>query len=198
MSQLNIYNVLLKKHQKSSYDATLKAIIGPLINVWIEDYRKATKSDVAIVEFEDKGFTFLFDQSEDFSTAFVRGRSKEPRVVVVFGRAINASEVRNKSRMQGFLRGFQKTYPGYDRGHFIAHATGGMLDQNLFPQKSTVNRGQGEEGGRYRTIERYTASHPDIFMFSRPIYNDPSWIPQKIEIGYLSKDFNFVVEKVSN
>lgn len=102
--------------------------------------------------------------------------------------------------MKGFIGGFKSFphYKGFDKGHFISHKIVGMLEQNLFPQKKGGNRGWSEDGKRYRKIERYCEKNEGIFMFSRPLYNNASWIPFEVEIGYLPKDFDFVIERVSN
>lgn len=86
----------------------------------------------------------------------------------------------------------------YDKGHFIAHYSGGPIDINLFPQRRDVNRGWSEEGKRYRTMERHIASHPGTFVFSRPIYKDYSCCPHFIEFGYCDEAMNTVVDAFSN
>jgi hypothetical protein len=75
-----------------------------------------------------------------------------------------------------------------DKGHFLGHASGGILDINLFPQRRELNRGWSPEGKRYRSMERYVADHAGTFFFHRPIYDDDSWIPEKLEYGVLRDD----------
>ncbi len=43
----------------------------------------------------------------------------------------------------------------YDKGHFIAHYSGGPIDINLFPQHRDVNRGwssQGRNTGQWKDL----------------------------------------------
>lgn len=193
------YFELIKTRDGEEYSSFLPRLSEKLTDLWIADYNKRT-INTDIVEFTDAGFSFLFDLSENNSEPFVAGKTKEARIVVAYGVTKNNTARRDRSRMQGFIGGFESIpgYIGYDKGHFISHKIGGMLDQNLFPQKKEVNRGWSEDGKRYRKIERYCEHNEGIFMFSRPVYNNASWIPAEIEIGYLSKDFQFVIERVNN
>jgi hypothetical protein len=183
----------------TDYVSVVEAIAEELTFYWIENYRTQTP-DAEIVRFKDDTFSFLFDLTEDNNTPFVLRKTKEARIVAAFGMTKNNTAQRNKSRMQGFIGGFRgiQGYTGYDKGHFISHKIGGMLDQNLFPQKSEVNQGRSEDGKRYRNIERFCERNEGIFMFSHPVYQDASWIPAEIEIGFLSKDLHLTIERVGN
>jgi hypothetical protein len=199
MKELPLYYQLSEDELQGDYRSVVSAILPRISSQWVDEYNHST-ARAEIMEFDDDGFTFFFDTSEDNSTSFVAGMTKEARMVAAFGVTRSNTAKRNRSRMQGFIGGFESIpgYHGYDKGHFISHKIGGMLDQNLFPQKTEVNRGWSEEGKRYRSIERFCERNPGIFMFSRPIYRDLSWIPSEIEIGYLSKEFRFVIERVKN
>lgn len=72
-----------------------------------------------------------------------------------------------------------------DVGHFAAHASGGPSDMNVFPQDRALNRGWSDEGRVYRWMERYVASHPRTFYFSRPVYLDATSVPKYLEYGIL-------------
>lgn len=199
--ELKDYKQLLKAHIQNDYNTVVHSLITTLISAWINDYREMTNGENEILEFHDRGFSFLFDISGDNpSTTFVHEITKEQRVVAAYGITGNNLEKRNKSRMQAFIGGFESIphYKGFDKGHLISHKIGGMLEQNLFPQKKEVNRGWSEDGKRYRKIERFCERNEGLFMFSRPLYNNPSWIPFAVEIGYLTKNFDFVIERVSN
>jgi len=58
-----------------------------------------------------------------------------------------------------------------DRGHFVAHTSGGGLDLNLFPQAIGLNRGLTDKGRRWRSMERYAAHHAGTPLFVRPVYD---------------------------
>ncbi len=85
-----------------------------------------------------------------------------------------------------------------DLGHYFAHAVGGNIYTNIFPQKREINQGKSEKGKVYREMERYIAKNDGIFFFSRPIYFDFSYRPYILEFGYLTKDFKWKVEYFEN
>jgi len=195
------YQAILRKAKKARYDETVASLTSSLINLWLNDYDELTAADNDIVEFSADGFSFLYDLKEgNLEGEFVAGVSREPRIVAAFGSTQNSAKKRNNSRQQSFIGGFRSDprYKGYDKGHFISHKIGGVLEQNLFPQKTDVNCGISEEGKRYIAIEKFCQKNEGIFMFSRPIYSNSSWIPSQIEIGYLTKSFDLVFECVSN
>lgn len=102
--------------------------------------------------------------------------------------------------MRGFLGGVIEI-PGkgtFDKGHALAHAMGGGLDENLFPQNPELNRGRSPEGRIYRKMERYVAKHPGTFAFSRLIYDDSSWVPSSLEFGILMQTHELWVEWFQN
>jgi hypothetical protein len=104
--------------------------------------------------------------------------------------------------MRTYLGSTQKVYShfgnDYDKGHFMANATGGPLEINLFPQKRAINRGWSEDGKLYRAMEKFVAGNPGTFVFSRPVYKDFSLRPVGLEFGYLSLDGNFEVNYFPN
>ena len=85
-----------------------------------------------------------------------------------------------------------------DRGHFLGHASGGILDINLFPQRRELNRGWSEEGKRFRAMERHVADHPGTFFYHRPLYDDETWVPDRLEYGVLVDDRTWWVEQFRN
>ena len=85
-----------------------------------------------------------------------------------------------------------------DRGHFLGHASGGVLDINLFPQRRDLNRGWSEEGKLFRRMELYVANHAGLFFYHRPMYDDATWIPAKLEYGLLMEDERWWIEQFQN
>lgn len=51
-----------------------------------------------------------------------------------------------------------------DKGHFLGHASGGVLDINLFPHRRELNRGWSDDGKRFRRMERYVAAHIHLLL----------------------------------
>jgi hypothetical protein len=85
-----------------------------------------------------------------------------------------------------------------DRGHFLAHATGGELDINLFPHRAELNRGTSVAGRRFREMERYVAATEGTFFYHLPRYDDETWIPSELEFGVLVEDAGWWVERFAN
>lgn len=63
------------------------------------------------------------------------------------------------------------------RGHFVAHAGGGGMDMNFFPQAKGLNRGTTERGKVWKAIERQIIEHPGTPLLVRPLYDDGTWVP---------------------
>jgi hypothetical protein len=166
-------------------------LIEKLPDMWCDAYQQMPNGKVEIVHVFDHGYNFLFDIGAE-------------RVVAAFGRTTRNRGVRDSARMRNFLgkakprsaadlnaiaqltwreRFFRMYGHKFDRGHFMAHLQGGGLDINLFPQRADINQGQGALGGAYRELERTCAATPGLFVFSRPIYDDESWVPWSLDYG---------------
>jgi hypothetical protein len=165
-----------------------------LVQSWLKTYGNMCRHDPNVLEFEDHGFTFLFDQSSG-QTA-----EAEDRLVAALGTSRRPSKGRDASRMRGFLGGrIEIAGKGlFDKGHVMAHASGGGLDVNLFPQRPQLNRGRSAQGRVYRRMERYAASNPGTFVFSRFLYSDPTWVPAELEYGVLRRDGELWIEQFAN
>lgn len=134
------------------------------------------------------------------------------RVVVAYAVSVKQLMRRDSSRMQGFLRGkkaeksfrqsVQETLKDNkfvaDKGHFLGHASGGILDINLFPQRKELNEGHSEEGKRFRSMERYVEENPGTFFYHRPIYDDKTWIPQSLRYGVLKDGTHWWEDQFAN
>jgi hypothetical protein len=147
-----------------------------------------------VQQCDDHGFTFLFDlPSASAPTA-------ADRLVAAFGRSAHPVSARDASRIRGFLGGrIEIAGKGiFDKGHAMAHASGGGLDVNLFPQRPELNRGRSPAGKIYRKMERYAANAPGTFVFSRFVYHDETWLPIELEYGILRSDGTFWVEQFAN
>lgn len=83
----------------------------------------------------------------------------------------------------------------WDRGHFVGHAIGGVVDgneANVFLQLRKTNR------GRYRTMELYCRRHAGVPCFSRPVNVDTSAHPAQVDFGILKRDGELWVEMMPN
>lgn len=150
----------------------------PRVEEWCEDYadrhRDANLSEV-LLDFA----VFLFDHSAE-------------RVVLAYALSVEQLLERDASRMAGFPdvnAGIRAGGAGAefvaDKGHFLGHASGGILDINLFPHRRELNRGWSAEGRRFRAMERHVAEHLGTFFYHRPIYDDETWVPVRLEYGVL-------------
>ena len=154
------YTSLLAGVLESNYEATLAAFTQAIINAWLDEYDALTKNENDIVKFTADGFSFLYDLNEsDYATEFIPGVSRETRIVAAYGITQNKEIKRNASRQQAYIGGFKSMprYIGFDKGHFIAHSIGGMLEQNLFPQRSDVNRGISDDGKKWIKVVKFCA-----------------------------------------
>lgn len=126
---------------------------------------------------------------------------------VTLAYAISTEQImkRDASRMRGFPDvnvGVQATLDEKafkaDRGHFLGHASGGILDINLFPQRRELNRGWSAEGKRFRAMERHVADQPGSFFYHLPRYDDDTWIPDTLEYGILVDDQTWWIDSFGN
>ena len=149
----------------------------------------------ALADWEDRVTAWCDDYGDIFPGAelseinldfavFVFDHTLE-RVTLAYAVCVEQLMKRDKSRMQGFpnpnvsaRRVLGKKAFRADKGHFLGHASGGILDINLFPQRRELkkNRGWSAEGKEFRRMESYVAQHPGIFFYHRPIYDDDTWV----------------------
>jgi hypothetical protein len=170
------YETIARQAQASDAATLVAWLDVNLPDLWAQDYGEAP--NLLAISARDDGRSFcryLFDHAG----AAGPDAAVEDRVVAVWGVSAPPPAPRDAARLQGFLRGvWSRAFRGDDRGHFFAHTMGGGLDINLFPQSARLNR-----GGLWRRMENYAARHPGTFCFVRPIYDDPSWRPARLEFG---------------
>lgn len=149
--------------------------LDELVENAAEGYRAAFP-DSELLEFDVRGASYLFDVADD------RAAGRSPRVVAAWGRSVAPHGPRDRSRQAGFPLPADLLGLGYERGHLLAHATGGGLDENLFAQASHVNQGRSPAGRFYRRLERLAASHPGCLIFHRLIYGDGTDVPDLTQL----------------
>ena len=154
------------------------------VDTWCDEYRDQFGPS-SILEVNLKIAVYVFDQSLE-------------RVLLAYGISSPQLEDRDKNRMRRFpdMNVGVKAVLGEDafladRGHFLGHAAGGVLDINLFPQRRELNRGWSSEGKVFRRMERFAATHLGTFVYHRAMYNDETWIPDTLEYGLLVDDNNW-------
>jgi len=167
-----------------------------LIDAWLAEYACVSDWSTQVLEIEQGELTFLFDAGPTLTEN--RLGKGEDRVVAAWGHSQRPAVGRDRRRLAGFLP-FPRLWSGAkrDRGHFIAHASGGRTDLNLFPQAAALNRGRSEEGRRWREMERYAGQYPGTPLFVRPIYDSSSWTPAALDLAILT-DTGVRAERFSN
>lgn len=188
------YDKILTDFPQTANSLIDSELISILEDVWLDRYRKASNHETNVLQFQDSGFTFLYDQTS------ARNSGVEDRLVVGYGFSVHQDEKRDASRIQGLLGGgLEISGKGtFDKGHVLAHSMGGGTSVNLFPQRPELNRGRSEAGKVYRRMERFAAEHPNTFVFSRLWYSDDSWVPSALEYGVLLPERRFWVEQFEN
>jgi hypothetical protein len=153
-----------------------------LVEGWLKDYDGMSPWVAEVLEIPQGSLTYLFDSTPTMSGAY----SGDDRVVAVWGQSVAAEAPREKGRQAGFIPVPEKwSHVGLDRGHFVAHAAGGGMDMNFFPQARGLNRGTTERGKVWRAMERQIIENSGTPLFVRPLYDDGSWVPTLIDYGVL-------------
>ena len=196
------YQQLAKKYGATSIKHLHSIFEKEIVFDWSDLYKEMSWRLFGYITSQNfHGFNFIFDCTE-IDPDPISTRLPDSRVVGVFGYSNTNVNLSNRKMMHKHLGQSTKVFSffgdNYDKGHFIAHYSGGPIDINLFPQRRDINRGWSAEGKRYRAMEKFIAANPGTFVFSRPIYNDFSCCPYEIEYGYCDAEFNFTVEVFPN
>ncbi len=161
------------------------------VGAWCLDYANR-HSGAEISEMNLDFAVFLFDHRAE-------------RVTLAYALSVRQLMKRDAGRTRGFpdVNANGQVTPASkmfvaDKGHFLGHASGGILDINLFPHRRELNQGRSPEGRRFRSMERHVAEHPGTFFYHRPSYNDETWIPQYLEYGVLIDDTRWWVDTFRN
>ena len=198
------YNTLFTHALKMDSESVISFLSEELPYLWRDAYLKMTPHPTNILRITLVGFEYLFDCYSELeaSGAVPYDKYIEDRLVAVYGRSHANMRLRESSRIKAWL-GPTRCFlgSGRDKGHFIAHSIGGLVDGfeiNLFSQLRSLNRGWSLEGKLFRQMEQYCASNPGTFVFNRPFYSDSTNRPSMIELGLLKKDGQFWVECFQN
>ena len=140
------------------------------VSCWCQEYHcSVSESELSEIDL-DLAF-FVFDRVAE-------------RVVLAYALSTQPLMKRDSGRIRGFPNAndtIQKTLGEgtfrVDKGHFLGHASVGLLDINLFPHRRELNRGWSDEGKRFRKMEKFVSDHPGTFSYHRPQYDDDTWIP---------------------
>jgi hypothetical protein len=171
------YVGLLAGSEPSNREPFVLWLWEELVYAFRDAYLAMTPRTTDIVRIQQGAFEYVYD---DYSSLEAQGRvpyhsTMEARLVAAIGRSAPAKPKRDDTRLRGWSgRTLGPAYgPGWDRGHFIAHSIGGVVDGfelNVFVQRRALNRGwKAHVGGTlYRRMESFCAEHTGTFCFSPP------------------------------
>lgn len=191
------YEIVIKK-SKASGLPMVEYLRQELPYVWRDSYFDMTPRSTNIVLFTHGTFDYIYDDYATLeATEVVKpDQITESRLVAAVGLSHPNQARRDDSRLRGWVGPTGETFGcGWDKGHFIAHSIGGAVDgleANVFLQLRSVNRGE------YRKMEKYCLTHPGVLCFSRPIYDDPSAKPARVEFGVLKPHGELWVQVFNN
>jgi hypothetical protein len=208
------YNGLAARYRSTSGAASeagfFTFLLQQLPGLCCDAYDLMAGAGGEIVQLTDHGYEFLFDLGAERVVAafgitqYNPGRRDSDRMGDFLGQVTSKAELQRiasragsaragrerveKARLTWRDRFFQTHGHQYDRGHFMSHRQGGGLDVNLFPQRADINQGRGALGAEYRAMETACVARPGVapvFCCSRPLYDDGSWVPAKLEYAVI-------------
>lgn len=198
------YAGLLRESGDRNIEETIGYLAEELPYLWCDAYKRMSERTTDICRFWHTTFEYIFDDSTGVeSTGSVATmQTAEPRLVAVVGLSNPMTRVRDDSRLRGWIGRTEAIFgPRWDKGHFIGHSLGGAVDgieANVFLQRRDLNRGWSKQGRSFRAMEKYCATKPRTFCFSRPIYRDESARPTFLEFGVLKERRDLWVECFDN
>jgi hypothetical protein len=143
-------------------------------------YRQSASGHTELLMFSDGANDCLFDATNE-------------RTVLMYGRSKTTPP---NSRDTPYHQGYPRAGNGYDKGHALSHAQGGLEGgPNYFRQKRSVNQRRSGAGSLWRDIETYLAANAGVFAFVRLIYRlgETSEMPFEAEYGLLNGPGQFRV-----
>ena len=193
------YDALLAEARASSESVT-DWLRKELPHAFHDAYLRMSPRPANILVFTHGTFDYIYDHFDGLPEAESNpsGAISESRLVAAYG--VSCINRTRRAHDDGRLRGWAGTPstafgPGWDKGHFIAHAIGGAVDgveANVFLQRRSINR------GGYRRMEQYCAEHAGVLCFSRPLYDDLTSRPAAVEFGVLKPEMTWWVQRFSN
>lgn len=195
-NEMKEYYKIFSSIPEDDYENAIDFLEKKLSSLFVNDYYAQYPSS-EIVEFNVNGYMYLFAINIGTENNL---DENDDKVVAVYGRVSKTDDKRDRNRMKSFIGQFTKLKKckDFDKGHFVAHKINGSLDQNLYPQLRELNRGWSQQGRLFRSFERYCEQNPDIFLFTRPLYTNNTWIPTFIDYGVFTKEFGLLLNRFDN
>jgi hypothetical protein len=169
---ISAYAALLDRFERDARTDPVSArtnLQGDFIGLTARRYRRAAGRDVELYLFSDGANQCLFDTTNE-------------RTVLMFG---TTRTVVPNSRDTNYHRGFPIAGAGYDKGHVLSHAQGGLEGgPNYFKQNRLVNRRLSAAGNLWRDIETYLSANAGLLAFVRLIYAPGDKGERPVEVEY--------------
>ena len=167
----------LAKRDRAAADRQLEEAI---VDLAARLYRQSSSQNTELLMFSDGANDCLFDATNE-------------RTVLMYGRSKTTLP---NSRDTPYHQGYPRAGDGYDKGHALSHAQGGLEGgPSYFKQKRSVNQRRSGAGNLWRDIETYLAANAGVFAFVRLIYRpgETSEMPFEAEYGILNGPGQFRV-----
>lgn len=182
-SGMSAYANILKKYQRLARRdraAADRQLEEAIVDLAARLYRQSSSRNTELLLFSDGANDCLFDATNE-------------RTVLMYGRSKTTPP---NSRDTPYHQGYPRAGEGYDKGHALSHAQGGLEGgPNYFKQKRSVNQRRSGAGNLWRDIETYLAANAGVFAFVRLIYRpgETSEMPFEAEYGILNGPGQFRV-----
>jgi hypothetical protein len=182
-SGMSAYATILKRYERlAKRDRTPadRQLEEAIVDLAARLYRQSASRNTELLMFSDGANDCLFDATNE-------------RTVLMYGRSKTTPP---NSRDTPYHQGYPRAGDGYDKGHALSHAQGGLEGcPNYFKQKRNVNQRRSGAGNLWRDIETYLAANAGVFAFVRLIYRpgETSEMPFETEYGILNGPGHFRV-----
>jgi hypothetical protein len=182
-SGMSAYATILKRYERlAKRDRTPadRQLEEAIVDLAARLYRQSASRNTELLMFSDGANDCLFDVTNE-------------RTVLMYGRSKTTPP---NSRDTPYHQGYPRAGDGYDKGHALSHAQGGLEGcPNYFKQKRNVNQRRSGAGNLWRDIETYLAANAGVFAFVRLIYRpgETSEMPFEAEYGILNGPSHFRV-----
>ena len=135
----------LAKRDRAAADRQLEEAI---VDLAARLYLQSSSRNTELLMFSDGANDCLFDATNE-------------RTVLMYGRSKTTPP---NSRDTPYHQGYPRAGDGYDKGHALSHAQGGLEGgPNYFKQKRSVNQRRSGAGNLWRDIETYLAANAGVF-----------------------------------
>lgn len=165
------YASLLEQYKREggNPDKAAQILIRGMVRLAGSTYITQTGGSPEVLEFSDGANQCLFDYTNE-------------RTVLMWGRS---RRVAPNTRDNSYHGGYPRAGDGYDKGHALSHAQGGLEGgPNYFKQRASVNRRLSETGHLWRDIETFLAANENVMAFVRLIYKRGDLGEKPVNVEY--------------